>query len=120
MALGELFGSAVKLWPVGDSDALAVGEGIETVLAAIQLGTAAPPARAMTVANNLSRLPVLNGVRRLTILADNDESGTGQQAATKLYHTYNRIGRDAVIKHPRNVGTDFNDLLRTAVGHERR
>jgi hypothetical protein len=83
MALGGLIGSAVKLWPL-NSESLAVGEGIETTLAAIKLGSASPPAWAMTVANNLARLPVIPQVRRLTILADNDESRTGERMAREL------------------------------------
>jgi DNA primase len=113
MALGRIAGGAIKLWQLDGSGTLAVGEGIETVLAAVKLGVATAPAWATTVANNLSRLPVVAGVKRLTILSDNDESNAGQQAATKLYHSYNHAGCDAVIKQPRTVGTDFNDLLRS-------
>jgi hypothetical protein len=112
MALGELGGkSAVKLWPVGDGDALAVGEGIETVLAAVQLGEARPPAWAATVALNLSRLPAINGVKRLTILADNDAvSGTGERAGRELRRRWITAGRDVALRMPVKV-KDFNDLL---------
>jgi putative DNA primase/helicase len=116
--LGRLSGSAVKLWPLGKSHKLAVGEGIETVLAAVKLRIAEPPAWATTVANNLTRLPVIPAIKQLTILADNDASKTGEQAATALYHTYNRVGLDAAIKMPRVAGTDFNDLLKMERGHE--
>ena len=73
MALGGIARSAIKLWPLNGSETLSVGEGIETVLAAVQLGEARPPAWAVTVANNLTKLPVISGVNRLTILADNDD-----------------------------------------------
>jgi len=109
MALGDLIGSAVKLWPLGDGESLAVGEGVENVLSAIELGEAEPPAWAMTVANNLARLPVIPQVRRLTIVADNDPSRTGEQAARELRRRW--AGRDVVIKMPTEHG-DFNDLLR--------
>jgi hypothetical protein len=115
MALGTIAGSAIKLWPLNGGVELAVGEGIETVLAAVKLGEARPPAWAVSVAGSLTRLPLIDGVRHLTILADNDANNVSQQAATELYHTYNRDGRDAVIKHPRDVDTDFNDLLRKGV-----
>jgi hypothetical protein len=108
-ALGELTGSAVKLWPLGDGDTLAVGEGIETVLAAIKLGHASPPAWAMTVANNLSRLPVIDDVKRLTILADNDASGTGEKSARELRRKW--AHKEVVIRMPVETGSDFNDLL---------
>ena len=53
-------GSAIKLWPLQEEqETLAVGEGIENVLAAVKLGIADPPAWATTVANNLSRVPVI-------------------------------------------------------------
>jgi hypothetical protein len=116
MALGTIARSAIKLWPLNGSEVLAVGEGIETVLAAVVLGEARPPAWAVTVANNFTKLPVVSGVNQLTILADNDANGVSQEAATKLYHTYNRAGRDALIKHPRAVDSDFNDLLRNGAG----
>jgi hypothetical protein len=110
-ALGELVGkSAVKLWPLGEFDALSVGEGIETTLAAVKLGHASPPAWAMTVALNLSRLPIIDGVRKLAILADNDASGTGEKAARELRRRWITAGRDVVIRMPTQV-KDFNDLL---------
>jgi hypothetical protein len=111
MALGPIAGSAIKLWPLADSQSLTIGEGIETVLAAIKLGVAEPPAWAASVAGNMPTLPVIPGVRRLTILADNDESGTGQEAADELCEEYQRCGREVKIFHPRTV-KDFNDLLR--------
>jgi Toprim domain len=112
MALGGIARSAVKLWPLNNSNILAVGEGIETVLAAVKLGEARPPAWATSVANNLSRLPVISGVKRLTILADNDESRTGEKEARDLRRKWITANREVVIKIPRDVGVDFNDLLR--------
>jgi hypothetical protein len=110
MALGELSGSAVKLWSLGGSDALAVGEGIETTLSAVQLGEAKPPAWAMTVANNLARLPVIGQVKRLTILADNDPSGTGERKAREARRKWMSVGVDVVVRMTVELG-DFNDLL---------
>jgi hypothetical protein len=110
MALGPIAGAAIKLWPLGNSDSLAVGEGIETVLSAIQLGHAAPPAWATSVANNMSRLPTIKEVKGLIILADNDPSRTGEIQARELRRNW--IGKDVVIKMPAESGVDFNDLLR--------
>ncbi len=114
MVLGTLSGSAVKLWPLGSSDTLAVGEGIENVLSAIQLGQGDPPAWAATVAGNLPKLPVINGVKHLTIQADNDESRTGEIAARELRRKWKAAGKDVVIRIPIEIGRDFNDLLRSA------
>ena len=94
-ALGPIAGSAIKLWPLQKKqETLAVGEGIETVLAAVKLGVADPPAWAATVANNLSRVPVINGVKRLVILADNDEKKAGQQHASALRRKWLDGGRE--------------------------
>jgi predicted RNA-binding Zn-ribbon protein involved in translation (DUF1610 family) len=110
MALGPIAGAAIKLWPLDGSETLAVGEGIETVLAAVKLGHASPPAWATSVANNLSKLPTIDGVRRLIILADNDASRTGEINARELRRKWK--GKDVVIRMPVEIGSDFNDLLR--------
>jgi hypothetical protein len=114
MALGRISGSAIKLWPLtnNNNNHLAIGEGIETVLAAVKLGIAEPPAWAATVANNLSRLPVIPGVDRLTILADNDESKTGERDARALRRAWMTRGRQVRIRMPADGGVDFNDLVR--------
>jgi hypothetical protein len=104
-------GSVIKLWALNGGTELAIGEGIESVLAAIKLGHAVPPAWAATVANNLRRLPVIPGVRRLTILADNDESGTSERAARDLRRSWLRSNADVLVRMPTEVGCDFNDLL---------
>ena len=95
-----------------NSEHLAVGEGIENVLAAVQLGIADPPAWASTVANNLSRVPVIPGIKQLTILADNDVSCTGEQHARGLRRRWLDHKRKVLVKIPTQVGKDFNDILR--------
>jgi hypothetical protein len=110
MALGPIARAAIKLWPLGSNDTLAVGEGIETVLAAVKLGHADPPAWATSVANNLSVLPVIKGVRRLVVLADNDASRTGEKMARELRRNW--VNKEVVIRMPAESGADFNDLLR--------
>ena len=113
MALGRMAGSAIKLWALTNNhNHLAIGEGIETVLAAVKLGAAEPPAWAATVANNLSRLPVIPGVRQLTILADCDESGTGEKDARALRRAWIARGRQVAIRMPASNNADFNDLIR--------
>jgi hypothetical protein len=109
MAMGPMAGSAIKLWPL-KGEALAVGEGIETVLAALELGVGTPPAWAATVAGNLSRLPVIPNVRRLTILADNDPHNKGEEHARSLRKKWLTQGKEVVIKSPEEV-KDFNDVL---------
>ena len=113
-ALGPMAGSAIKLWPLAGGDHLALGEGIETVLAAVALGEAVPPAWAATVADNMSRIPVIPGIKQLTILADNDDDKekTSEKAARALRRAWLVYSRKVDIKMPTAAGCDFNDLLR--------
>jgi hypothetical protein len=114
MSLGPIAGAMVKLWPLA-GELLVVGEGIETVLSAAAMrwrGTPLQPAWAATVANNVAGLPLIRGVKRLIILGDNDETGTGQLKALQAYHRWREAGRDALILMPNKVGTDFNDIAR--------
>jgi hypothetical protein len=115
LSLGSFTSAAIKLWPLA-GDTLAVGEGIETVLSAVALGYAKPPAWALSAAGNLGNMPVIPGVRNLLICADNDANHAGQDAAARLFHRYKRAGRNVRIAMPKEVDTDFNDVLRKREG----
>jgi DNA polymerase len=82
-ALGGM--GVVKLWPVNGDCRLAVGEGIETVLAAATQmsfrGAPLTPAWAAIHTYGVASLPVLDGVEQLIQLIDNDENNAGQGAA---------------------------------------
>ena len=84
MTLGPMGGCVIRLWP-DVSKRLVIGEGIETTLAAAtgftHRGLPLRPAWATGCANNMRRLPVLDGVEQLIILVDNDVGGTGQEVA---------------------------------------
>jgi hypothetical protein len=118
MALGNL--SFIKLWPLGDSDHLAIGEGIETTLAAVELGLVKPPAWSATVAFGLTQLPIIKQVKRLVVLVDNDEIETGLKAARKLRNRYITKNKRVDLLMPAKVGTDFNDVLIERKFHGRR
>ncbi len=117
-ALGPIGAGAIKLW--GDDDVMAarrlvVGEGLETTLAAATLehrGTQLRPAWSMINEGNLSKLAVLPTIAHLTVLADNDENGVGQQAAADVGMRWRAAGRDSVVLMPDRVGADFNDVVR--------
>jgi len=110
MALGPIARAAIKLWPL-DGDQIAVGEGIETVLAAaLHVRRDLQPAWALAVANNLKFLPVIRGVRRLTIFVDNDEAG--REAAESCSRRWCDAGRAVVKLTPNIPDADFNDLVR--------
>jgi hypothetical protein len=111
MMLGPKTGTAIKL--TADEDiamGLAIGEGLETVLSAMQMGFR--PAWALGDANNLSAFPVLSGIECLTILIDNDKTGTGQRCALECSDRWTAAGHEVLHALPNHIGDDFNDVLR--------
>jgi putative DNA primase/helicase len=118
--LGTKSGAVIKLWPDDEvTDGLVIGEGIETTLAAATCikhrGTLLRPAWAAVDAGNLARFPVLAGVECLTILVDHDESGAGQRAAHQCAQQWSDAGREVTLLTPRELGSDFNDIVRGAL-----
>jgi putative DNA primase/helicase len=107
-ALGPKSGGAIKLSPVATE--LAIGEGIETTLSAMQLGFG--PAWAVIDADGLKKFPVLHGIKRLTLLIDNDASGTSQKKAAECRERWFDAGRRVRRVMPPTVGQDLNDVLR--------
>jgi putative DNA primase/helicase len=95
---------------------LVIGEGIETVLAAaarIQYcGTLLRPAWAAGSKDNLAGFPVLNIIERLTVLVDHDANSEGQKAAAQCIRRWRQAGREANGLIPKQVDSDFNDLIR--------
>lgn len=115
MTLGPQAGCVIRLFPeVGKR--LVIGEGIETTLAAATRltfrGKPMRPAWAAGSADNLKRLPVLDGVEQLIILVDNDNSGTGEKAAAECAHRWAEAGREVIRLMPKQPGSDFNDLVK--------
>jgi len=112
--LGPKKGGAIKLSPISSiGSELAIGEGIETTLSARPLGIDIP-AWSLCDAGGLSQFPVLPSlaaVERLTILADNDASKVGQNAAAKTKARWEAARRRVRVLTPRDEGSDFNDLL---------
>src|SRR5215831_11694259 len=105
----------VRLWPDEDlTQGLVIGEGIETVLAAAtrieHRRALLRPAWACGSAGTLENFPVLPGVEGLTILADHDASGRGQEAAARCAERWADQGIEVTIITPRNLG-DMNDIV---------
>jgi hypothetical protein len=118
-AYGPVGGAVIRLWPNQDvTHGLVIGEGVETVLAAAtrieRRGTLLRPAWACGSAGTLENFPVLPGVEALTILADHDASGRGQEAAARCAERWVDAGREVVILLPRELGDDMNDVVRKA------
>jgi hypothetical protein len=102
-----------KLWPAGKQ--LAVGEGLETVLAA---ATRLPyreaplrPAWAALSDGALKQFPIISGVERLIVLADNDHNNAGQNAAEACKLRWLEAGRRVALLMPDRPGADFNDVV---------
>jgi putative DNA primase/helicase len=111
MVLGPKVGAAVKLSPdEAVTLGLTIAEGIETALSGIQLGW--QPAWSVVDAAGIAKFPVLPGIEALTILVDNDESGTGQRRAIECSDRWTKAGREVLRVIPRRSGDDLNDIVR--------
>ena len=99
-------GGVIRLWPdEAVTYGLAIGEGIETCLAAAHLFT---PVWACVDAGNLARLPVLDGIEALTIFADHDAAGL--KGARECARRWRESGRDVRVLRARLAGADIADL----------
>ena len=115
-AIGPTSGCVIRLWPDDAVEqAIVLGEGIETTLAAAtrieHRGTLLQPAWAAGSAGNMAKFPVLCGVNSLTLLVDNDESGAGQRAADECAAQWETGGREVTLLTPNISNADFNNLV---------
>ena len=106
MMLGPCGDGAVQL-ENPDGNALIIGEGIETVLSAMQLYHM--PGWAALSAGALERLPVTSLPNEVLIAADDDR--TGISAAMGLASRLKSSGRSVRVIRPANGLNDFNDVL---------
>jgi Toprim domain len=106
MMLGPVRRAAVKLdQTVGDE--LVIGEGIETCMAARQLGLSGS-VWALGSVGAITFFPVLQGIPRLTLLA---ETGEASEKAIRVCRLrWSRAGRRTRTARS-TVGSDFNDAL---------
>jgi hypothetical protein len=101
--LGPVIGSAIKFDAAGNE--LAVGEGLETVLAARQLGLR--PCWALGYVNAIAAFPLIKDVEHLLILGEND-NGASRSAADQCRAQWKQ--RCVSIITPRR-SKDMNDIL---------
>jgi hypothetical protein len=104
--LGPVGGTAVKL----DADeevlgGLHIGEGVETCLAARQLGLR--PCWALGSKGAIGTFPVLSGIEALTILAEPDAERETQACAAR----WHAAGREVLITRAVG-GKDVNDIIK--------
>jgi hypothetical protein len=106
--LGIVGRAAVKLSPISGGT-LAVGEGVETCIAAQQLGLA--PAWALGSVGAVAFLPLIEGVDQLTLL------GEAGAASAQAIHTCGKrwlaAGRKVRVRMPA-TGDDLNTELMEA------
>jgi hypothetical protein len=105
--LGRAAGGAVRLAPAGKT--LLVGEGVETVLAAMQ-ATGLPGWAALSTSGMVAlTLPLVVG--QVIVLADHDANGAGERAARAAAKRWLAEGRRVRIALPPEAGTDMADVL---------
>ena len=105
---GPVGGAAVMLDPFEDVlEGLHIGEGVETVMAARQLGLR--PGWSLGSKNGIATFPLLNGVNALTLLEENDggKSAAGCEACALRWHA---SGREVIINRSM-IGKDLNDAV---------
>jgi hypothetical protein len=115
MTLGPVAGAAIKL--SADEDVtvgLTIGEGVETVLAAMALGFRS--AWALGAAGGIAKFRVLSGVEALTILVDHDKpDARGRQAghavARECGERWKAAGREVFYVVPDVIGHDMADVV---------
>jgi hypothetical protein len=107
--LGVVHRAAVKLDAVGVE--LAVGEGVETAMAARQLGV--KPVWALGSVGAISFFPVLDGIKRLLVLG---EVGlASEQAILICGQRWKNEDRRVTVIRP-DIGSDLNDELMAKAG----
>lgn len=110
MFLGSVKDQCVKL----DADdevtlGLHIGEGIETCLAARQLGYR--PVWALGSAGAIGKFPVLAGIEALTLLEEDDKTGANATAVEECGIRWTNAGREVLTVRTLHGG-DANDALK--------
>ena len=106
--LGTAFVAAIMLDPSEDvATGLTIGEGIESCLAARQLGIR--PVWALGSTAGIAAFPILTGIECLSVLGEHD-AGASAAACEQVGDRWHRAGRLVDIVMPR-VGKDMNDAI---------
>jgi hypothetical protein len=108
--LGGARDACIKLSPDEEVTAgLHIAEGIETALACMTAGFR--PIWAVLSAGGVARFPVLPGIEAITIMADNDASGTGMTAARDCARRWTGAEREATVLFRHETGRDWADPI---------
>ena len=103
-------GAALPIGTTGDLSIVAIGEGIENMLA-VWMATGLPTA-ALCDAGNLERYQPPTATKTIFVAVDNDKSERGEQAFTTLETRLNKSRPDVqlVSVMTSTVGVDWDDL----------
>lgn len=113
----KLDGCYIPLGGTRPGKIIGIAEGIETALSCVeyQRDLDIQPRHlvwAAYCADQLMRFRPPDGVEKVFIFGDNDESFTGQLAAYRLAERLHREGYECHVQIPTQAGTDWNDHLR--------
>jgi len=103
--LGIVYRAAIKL-DDAISETLTIAEGLETAMAGRQLGFA--PAWALGSTGNISKFPLIDGIKRLVIVGERDDASA--RAIKSCGIRWRATGRSVRIVMS-NSGSDLNDVL---------
>jgi hypothetical protein len=112
--LGIVTRAAIKLDPlVGDT--LVIGEGVETCMAVHELMGMklidAAPVWALGSAGAISFFPLINTVKKLIVLGENNDDGTNAHAIDLCRTRWRKAGRQVHVIKPSPQHDDMNDAL---------
>jgi hypothetical protein len=114
MSLGPIRGLPIRLDATSDADAavdvLAVGEGIENALVAVQ--EFGQPSWSSISAGNMPLLRIPDEYPLITILADHDPVGLSK--AREAGRLWGAAGHTVRLALPPTPGRDFNNMLKAA------
>ena len=106
MMMGRSKGAVVRLGDI-TGGYLGLSEGLETALSAAKIFKVST--WAALSANGMGCLPIIPGVKSLTIFADHDAAGIS--AARKCRRRYKEAGIEVEVRYPPTPQTDWNDFL---------
>lgn len=106
--LGTMSGGAIRLFNP-QAGVIGIAEGIETACAATALFGV--PTWSAVSAPMLEAFDPPNGIKSVSIFADNDINYAGQAAAYRLAHRLHKAGIGVRVHVPSQAGTDWADML---------
>ena len=109
--LGPVGGAAIKFDHVDGSN-LAIGEGIETCLAARQFNGV--PVWALGSCGAIASFLILPGIKTLSILRERDENGANDRASAVCAARWRAAGREVIDVWPSH---DCNDMADELIQH---